>query len=214
MGKTHVAAMIARALAADGHRVGIYKPVASGCRREGPEVIADDAVTLWEAADRVGELEHVCPQRFLAAVAPHVAAREEERTIDEKLLVDGLSYWTSRSDIVLVEGAGGLMSPISDNMYNADLALALGYPLVVVARNALGTINHTLQTLITAATFRDGLEVAGVVLNDVSGDTQDTSRATNQEELRQRCAPPVLASVGYGDTAFNSPVDWSALATT
>ena len=77
VGKTRVTAMIARSLVAAGYRVGVYKPAASGCRREGDELIADDAVALWEAAGRPATLEQVCPQRFEAPLAPHLAAREE-----------------------------------------------------------------------------------------------------------------------------------------
>ena len=69
------------------------------------------------------------------------------RRVDPQLLRDGIEFWRETSDIVLVEGAGGLMSPMSDDDYNADLAAEFGYPLVVVAANELGTINATLQTL-------------------------------------------------------------------
>ena len=86
--------------------------------------------------------------------------------VDARLLRDGLRYWQRRSDVVLVEGAGGLMSPLTDDEYNADLAYDLGMPLVVVAKNGLGTINHVLQTLVAAATFCEGLAVAGIVLNE------------------------------------------------
>ena len=68
-------------------------------------------------------------------------------------LRSGIDFWRETSDVVLVEGAGGLMSPISDDDYNADLAAEFGYPLLVVAANELGTINATLQTLITASTL-------------------------------------------------------------
>lgn len=211
VGKTYVAAMIARALVDAGHRVGVYKPVASGCRCESGGLVAGDAVALWEAAGKPGELDDVCPQRFEAAVAPHVAARAEGREIDEDLLLGGLARWTDQCDIVLVEGAGGLMSPLSDELYNADLALALGYPLIVVSANTLGTINHTLQTLITAATFREGLEIGGVVLTEVTVNSTDASRTTNRQELEQRCVPPVLASVAYGGKEFDRQVDWFGL---
>ena len=80
---------------------------------------------LWEAAGRPGELESVCPQRFAAPLAPHLAARAEGRMIDSKLLRRGLNYWRDRSDVVLMEGAGGLMSPMGDTEYVADLALDL-----------------------------------------------------------------------------------------
>ena len=145
--------------------------------------MSDDAVALWEAAGRPGNLEHVCPQRFLAPLAPHLAAREEGRTLDANLLRAGLEYWKARSDIILVEGAGGLMSPMGEREYVADLVLDFGYPLIVVARNILGTINTTLQTLFTASHYRGGLCVAGVVLNHPVSPVDDASLATNRAEL-------------------------------
>ena len=213
VGKTYIAAMIARWLAAAGHRVGVYKPAASGCRRQADKLISDDAVALWEAAGQPGELEQVCPQRFLAPLAPHSAAKEEDRSVDVDLLRDGLAYWQQRSDIVLVEGVGGLMSPVSDDDYVADLADEFGYPLVVVSRNTLGTINATLQTLIAAATFRNGLAIAGVVLNrPAPPKDDDLSMASNAEELAARCVPPLLAEVAWGATRFDPEVDWAGLA--
>src|SRR6478672_12727722 len=165
VGKTYVGALIARTLSDAGRRVGVYKPVASGCEMRGGELVSPDAVALWEAAGRPATLQQVCPQRFAAPLAPHLAARAEGRQVDSKLLRRGIEFWRTTSDVVIVEGAGGLMSPISDEDYNADLVAAFGFPLLVVAANVLGTINATLQTLITARTFRDGLHVAGVVLN-------------------------------------------------
>ncbi len=91
-----------------------------------------------------------------------------------------------RSDVILVEGAGGLMSPISDDDYNADLAAEFGFPLLVVAANELGTINATLQTLVTAETFGNGLSVAGVVLNSPNRRDDDESVNSNADELARR----------------------------
>jgi len=232
VGKTYVAAMIARALRAAGYRVGVYKPAASGCTAESGKrkaesgrrdqhtafrfplsaFCSDDALHLWEAAGRPGLLERVCPQRFEAPLAPHLAAQQEGRRLDAKLLRSGLEYWKKRSDVVLVEGAGGLMSPLGDEEYVADLARDFGFPLVVVARNALGTINQTLQTLIAAATFREGLSIAGIVLNNPSPPGDDPSTATNRRELSLRCVPPILAEVAWQSDRFDAEVDWFALA--
>lgn len=212
VGKTFVGALIAKALVAAGHRVGVYKPAASGCRREGDSLVADDAVALWDAAGKPGELDAVCPQRFAAPLAPHLAARSEGKQLDMDLLREGLTCWHDRCDIVVVEGAGGLMSPLGDEEYVADLACDFGYPLVVVAANRLGVINQTLQTLITAATFRDGLPVAGVVLNDVEEPSADESAATNREEIARRCVPPMLAHVPWQAQEIVPPVDWFSLA--
>ena len=104
------------------------------------------------------------------------------------------------------------MSPLGEEEYVADLACDFGFPLVVVTRNALGTINQTLQTLVAAATFRDGLEVAGVVLNHPTQPADDASTATNRGELAARCVPPVLAEVAWQADRFDIEVDWFALA--
>ncbi len=212
IGKTYVAALIARALVSAGHRVGVYKPAASGCQRQGDTLVSDDAVALWRAAGSPGTLAEVCPQMFAAPLAPHLAAAVEGRELDAALLRSGLDVWLDRSDIVLVEGAGGLMSPLGEEEFVADLAYDLGFPLVVVARNGLGVINHVLQTLITAATFRNGLNVAGVVLNETTPRADDPSIALNAREIRRRAVPPVLAEVAYQATAIDGGIDWFALA--
>jgi len=211
VGKTHVGAMIARALVAAGHRVGVYKPVESGCRRESESLIAADARQLWDAAGQPGDLADVCPQRFEAPLAPPQAARLENSQVDHELLRSGLVYWRERSDFVLVEGAGGLMSPLSDEDYNADLAADLGLPLVIVAGNELGVINATLQTIITARSVAPQLPIAGVILNQTAMHGKDVSVVRNAEELRARCDVPLLATVGFGQSEWNDAVDWIAL---
>ncbi|MDC0935709.1 dethiobiotin synthase [Pirellulales bacterium] len=211
VGKTHVGAMIARELARAGVRVGVYKPAASGCRREGDELISDDAVELWEAAGRPRTLEEVCPQRFVAPVAPPRAALEEGGRVDPELLRSGLQPWADSCDVVLVEGAGGLMSPLSDADYNVDLARDLGLPMLVVAANELGVINATLQTLITAEARAGGIPIAGVVLNQAQRLADDASLASNADELRRRASAPLLACVGYGECRFAESVDWLAV---
>src|SRR5690606_32212131 len=117
VGKTYVAARIAAALSETGVCVGVYKPAASGCRREGPALVSDDALELWQAAGQPGELVAVCPQCFAAPLAPHLAAREERKEIDALLLRSGLDYWRARSEVIIVEGAGGIMSPMGEQDY-------------------------------------------------------------------------------------------------
>ena len=213
VGKTYVTALVARYLVAAGVKVGVYKPVASGCiKQPDGSLVSEDAVALWEAAGKPGTLQHVCPQRFAAPLAPHLAAKAEGKEVDTKLLTEGIEYWQKRSDVVLIEGAGGLMSPIAEEMYNADLADALGYPLIVVSANQLGTINHTLQTLIAAAAYGNGLPVEGVILNQPHADQNDPSTASNLEELSTRCISPVLATVAFGAEKFSTEVAWENLA--
>ncbi len=133
--------------------------------------------------------------------------------LDSKLLRRGLNYWKDRCDVVLVEGAGGLLSPMGDRECVADLAHDFSFPLVVVSRNVLGTINATLQTLFTARHYRGGLSVAGVVLNHPSlPPASDVSVTSNRAEMAARCAEPLLAAVEYGAKKFDCEVDWPNLA--
>lgn len=210
VGKTYVAALIARNLFQAGRQVGVYKPAASGCRREGDRLIADDALALWEAAGRPLDLAAVCPQCFEAPLAPHLAAAAEGRAIDRQLLREGLAAWTA-FEVVIVEGAGGLLSPISDDDLVADLAVAFQLPVVVVADNCLGVINQTLLTI--EACQQRGLRVPAVVLNDARPQASDISQRRNLAELRRWLpAETVLAHLAHGADSFDRPVDWYTLA--
>ena len=212
VGKTYVTVQIARQLRAAGLRVGVYKPVASCYQPENSDPGSSDAEELWLAAGKPAELVNVCPQQFKAPLAPPLAARAEGRTVDEDLLRTGIEYWKQCSDIVLVEGVGGLMSPLTEEEFVADLAYEFGFPLVLVVPNQLGVINQTLQSLITAVTFRDGIPVAGIVLNHCRApDQEDPSRLTNREAIERHAVPPVLAEVAW-QGGFDVSVDWSSLA--
>ena len=212
VGKTYVASLIVKSLVAQGHRVGVYKPVASDCVHDGSQLVAEDALVLWNAAGNPLSMEDVCPQRFRAPISPHLSAKSEGKQIDPDLLRNGISVWADQCDIVVVEGAGGLMSPLTDDEFVADLAFEFGYPLVLVTANVLGAINQTMQTLITAACFRDGLEVAGIVLNDAQIFEGDVSIDSNQQEIAKRTDTPILSRVRYQETAIRDEVDWFALA--
>jgi dethiobiotin synthetase len=211
VGKTYAAALIARSMCASGHKVGVYKPAASGCGDSPDGLISGDAVALFNAAGQPGTLHDVCPQLFAAPLAPHLAAQAEGKEIDRDLLLAGIEVWADRCEVVLVEGAGGLLSPLGDDLYVADIALALGYPLVVVAANELGVINQTLQTLLAAKHYRDGLPVAAVVLNDCRWEKDDVSVASNMRQLQLHCDVPVLTHLPHRAESFRDEVDWMAL---
>lgn len=202
VGKTYVAACLARELHAAGVAVGVYKPAASGCAFDGGRIVSSDAVALWEAAGRPGTLDAVCPQRFLAPLAPHLAARAEGRELDRQRLRDGLEFWRDRCELLIVEGAGGLLSPLGENEFVADLAVDFQFPMLIVADNKLGAINQTLQTVFVARHYRGGLPVMGVVLNeaipDVGERAADQSRLSNAAEISRHAALPLLATLEFG----------------
>ena len=196
VGKTYVTALMAREMREAGVRVGVYKPVASGCTigAEGRQ-ICPDAEELSRATGGQFDIERIAPQQFQAALAPPVAARLEGTSVDADLLRTGVEWWRGRVDLLLVEGVGGLLCPITEEESVADLVRDLGYPLIVVARLGLGTINHTLLTL-EAAQSR-GLTVAGVILNQSTQADADVASEFNPAEIVRRSGVPVLGVVRY-----------------
>lgn len=217
VGKTAVAAAIIRQLTAGGLRVGGYKPVASGVAAGG-QASGSDPLMLWEAAGRRGSPEDVCPQAFAAPISPPRSARAEGRRVDERLLVEGLAVWRQSSDIVVVEGAGGLFSPLADTLTNADLARMAGLPVVVVDAARLGAIGRTLAVVRAAAAA--GLRVAAVVLSHVvppEGPLDDVASPASIArdsalDLAALLAPAPVAVLRHGGQVVEPALDWQRLA--
>ncbi len=212
VGKTFVTCAIARTLADRGVNVGAYKPAVSGAERDpSGRTIWRDLEELWTATGAQFPRERIAPQRFEAPLAPPTAARAEGSQVDPGLLRGGAGWWKDRCDLLLVEGAGGLLSPIADHETVADLATDLGFPLIVVARLGLGTINHTLLTL--EAARNRGLAVAGIVLNEAEPSASDPSINTNAADLAELTDVPVLEVVQFQpESQFKlSRTDWSKL---
>jgi dethiobiotin synthetase len=163
VGKTLVATALVGALRARGLDVGVQKPIETGVEGDAPA----DARALRDAAGTDDPLEDICPQRFALPAAPTVAAAAENRSVDLDAIEAAFARIAARHEYVLVEGAGGLLVPAADGCTMADLAGRLELPLVIVARAALGTINHTALTLEAAAAR--GLDVRGVVISHADG---------------------------------------------
>ncbi len=148
VGKTAVASAIARVLTGQGRRVGVLKPVATGAVREAAGWRSEDAEALIAAVGGNVPRERVAPLIFEPPLAPPVAARiEEGRPLEMSRVLDtvreALAWWSDRAELMVVEGVGGLLCPLAERTTVADLAVALDYPLLVVARRGLGTLNHT-----------------------------------------------------------------------
>ena len=232
IGKTHVASLIVRQLVSSGVRVGVYKPVCSGAefdsnglaRWDDIERLRDAVQGDWHVNALSGELraperlsdDAICPQRFLAPLAPPLAARAEGRTVDLALLESGADHWSARADVLIVEGAGGLLAPVSATTSVGDLARQFDYPLIIVARCGLGTINHTLLTI--EAAQRRGLRVAGIVLNQARPEDNLALATDNAAEIAARGGVPVLGVITWQSTAGlqrdgqTVTIDWRDLA--
>ncbi len=159
VGKTEVScALLAEARAGGLDAIGM-KPAQSGEAPGEPS----DAERLVAACEGAEPLEAVCPYRFAAPLAPAVAARLEGRAVSMGRILDAARALAARHPAILVEGAGGLLVPLTERETYADLAVALGLPVVLVARAGLGTVNHVALTV--EALRRRGLALAAIVLN-------------------------------------------------
>lgn len=199
VGKTYIASALAGALVAHGERVGVYKPVASGIAT----AESGDPAELWRAAkltERV-PLERVCPQSFAAPLAPPAAADLEGKQIDAELLVAGALWWREQCECLIIEGAGGALSPLSASHTNLDLVTALQQelgpiPCLIVAPHRLGTVNHSLLTI--EALQHRNLPLLGLFLNIIPAPlTMPTSQTlkptvSSHVEMLRQFAPQCL----------------------
>jgi dethiobiotin synthetase len=206
VGKTEVScAILANARAAGLDAVGM-KPAQSGHVPGEPS----DAERLRDACDRSEPLETICPYTFAAPLAPAVAARVEGKEVSFGRIVDAARALAARHAALLVEGAGGLLVPLTARETYADLAAALRLPVLVVARAGLGTVNHTALTL--EALRARGLALAGIVLNRTAPD-DDPSVAYNAAEIARLTLCEPLATLPYvRDIASRSAIVRSTLA--
>ena len=193
VGKTVIAAALATVLRERGVNVGVMKPVATGCVRRREGLVSLDAEFLAEAADAPEPLEEISPVCLAEPLAPTVAAARAGIVIDLDAVWNAWRRLSRTHDVMLVEGIGGLLCPVTPTTVVADLVKCFGLPLLVVARSTLGTINHTVLT-VEAARVR-GLEVAGIVINRYHADTTDLAEQTNPDEIQRVTGAPVLGLV-------------------
>jgi dethiobiotin synthetase len=197
VGKTWTTCTLLQLLRERGIAAGAYKAVCSGAefRADGSPYWGD--VEQLRASCVLNPSETlVCPQRFLAPVAPNLAAALEQRSVDEGLLSAGAAAWQGLTSMLLIEGAGGLYCPLTDRTTVLDLIQRLGSTAIVVAGNRLGCISHSRMTV--ELLMRHGIGVAGVILNDVSASeaaVSDQSLAHNAAQLQHWIPdPPLLTS--------------------
>ena len=203
VGKTYVTARIIRGLRARGVDAVGFKPLCCGSR--------DDAEMLRAAADDVLALNEVNPVWLRAPAAPYAAAMIENRAVDLDAIHETFARLCERHATVVVEGVGGWLVPIRRDYTVADLAAGWKLPVIVVAANRLGALNHTALTV--QAIRAASLSCVGVILNDLPdtempGDSFDEqgdllARTTNGEVLADWLQVPILATVGQGHAGIS-----------
>jgi dethiobiotin synthetase len=214
VGKTVVTAAVARCLRLQRQLVCVCKPVATGGTLVEGVCRCEDTEQLAAAVGHEQTLEAITPWAFVPPVAPPVAVRLAGKVLTLSDVVQAVRANARPNALMLVEGVGGLLCPLTERATVADLIGELGLPVIVVARRSLGTLNHTLLTLEVAC--GRGLRVAGVVMSETTPPTS-LAETTNVEELRQRIDVPLLAVIPWqpagGDPAGNTlaAVDWRRL---
>lgn len=169
-----------------------FKPVSCGDR--------DDAVLLAEASGGL-PIDEINPLHFHSGLAPHVAALLENKSINPADLIDSYREISEKYDPILVEGAGGWEVPITEDYFISDLAKDLALPVILVAANKLGALNHILLTV--NAIQAKGLTCAGIILNQLE-DEMDTPMITNKGILETLTEVPLLDHIIHGQD-FLSP---------
>jgi dethiobiotin synthetase len=202
VGKTVVAAAIARARRGGGERVHVFKPAVSGLDEPGEP----DHELLRRAAASAQSDDEIAPYRYGPPVSPHLAADMAGKPIDPRRLLAAAEAAGAGADALVCEGVGGFLVPLTDSYLVRDLARQLALPVVVAARPGLGTINHTLLTL--EAVRGAGLEVAAVVLTP-------WPRSPEAPEESNRATIAALGDVRVETLAgldLGRPDGWPALA--
>jgi dethiobiotin synthetase len=180
VGKTVITGLLARILRKRGLRVGIMKPVETGCPQEGERLLPQDALFLRHISGCTAPAEVVTPYAFAEPVAPAIAAELASTRIELSRIRSCYEQLLAQHDYVLVEGAGGLLVPLTVRHTMHDMAVALALPILVVASNKLGAINHTA---LTVAVARERSEVVGIVLNHTQA-VDGIAMQTNADALR------------------------------
>jgi dethiobiotin synthetase len=194
VGKTIIGCGLAATLTAQGKTVGVLKPAETGCVLRDGVLYPEDAVRLAAYARVSLPLDQICPYRFAPPVAPSVAAELVDMTIDPQRIAAVFEEIVKQHDFTIVEGAGGLLVPLTGRYTFADLAQDLNLPLLVVVGSKLGALNHALLTL-SCAQARS-LPVTGYILNHPTA-SSDLAIQTNARTLAYLADAPCLGVLPF-----------------
>jgi len=189
VGKTIVAASLVASLRHSGFDMGVMKPIETGF-----SLRSSDAVFLKKIAAVKDSLDSICPYRLKHPLSPFTAAKMENVSIGFERIARAYGELLQNHQALLVEGAGGLLVPITREKMMADLALYLKLPVLIVSRTGLGTINHTLLSV--EAARKRGVEVAGVIFNHL-GPRRGLAEKTNPSVIRHFLDVPILGEIPY-----------------
>lgn len=195
VGKTVITVALLKLMKTFGLKACGMKPVESGCVREHEELIPSDGIFIKTAGELEEPLGTISPSRFEHPLAPLAASQIEDRPIDLEKIQTAYAHLSSQYDAVIVEGIGGLLVPVTENYSVLDLAKDFGLPVIVVSRTGLGTLNHTMLTVNYA--MKEGLEVAGIILNESLPPENTLAEKTNVDILMKISPVPLFGVFPY-----------------
>lgn len=190
IGKTFVTRGLALAYEKSGQKVGVYKPLQSGAIKTEKGLIAPD---LYEIEKISATINTKCSYLLEGEVSPALAARLAGIKIDIEKIKADFKAFSGLNDITLVEGAGGILAPATDNMLCADLIKALNIPIIIVTVPFLGRLNHTLLTIHYAKTMN--INIKGIVVNKIPDETDDLASKNFIEELKMYTDTPIIGMI-------------------
>ncbi|MCX5812059.1 MAG: dethiobiotin synthase [Proteobacteria bacterium] len=212
VGKTTIAASMSAFLSLrENLNVGVMKPFETGISKRNKDLLPWDAICLREASGSTDDLDDINPYMFEAPLAPEVAANLEHIQIDIDIVDRIYKKITKKHDIVVIEGAGGVLVPIKKDFFYADLIEKWDVPTIIISRIGLGTINHTLLTC--SYLQSRGIKIIGVILNNDSG-VNDLAAQTNPEALRWHIKVPILGVFPHLKGLLKEGMDRELLADT
>ena len=209
VGKTVIAGGLIKVLSFMGLKTAGMKPVESGCMREGDILIPSDGTFLKQMARMTEPITELTPCCFENPLAPFAASGIEKKNVQITGIKKAFYGLYKNYDAIIAEGVGGLLVPLKKNYFVLDLAIEMDLPLIVVAKPGLGSINHTMLTVNYA--LKEGIKIAGIVINYSAPPQNDLAEETNPLILKEICPAPLLGIFPYLKSCEHSLIERTAL---
>ena len=195
VGKTVITVALIKAIGILGQKACGMKPIETGCIKEGDVLIPSDGMFIKTIARMEESIRLVTPFCFESPLAPMAASEIEGVSVDCDKILQVYKDLSKLYNIIVVEGIGGLLVPIKRDYFVLNLARDLGLPLIVVSRPGLGTINHTMLSINYA--IKEGLDVAGIIMNYNHPPKETLAEDTNPDVIKQISPVPLIGVIPY-----------------
>ena len=214
VGKTIIAGALILVIRSLGLRVCGMKPIETGCMKaesgfKDRVLETSDGMFLKETADMDDSIDVITPIRFEKPLAPFPASEIEGIPVDIDKIKKAFESLLKKYDMVVVEGIGGLLVPLKRDYFVLDLVKQFGLPIIIVSRPGLGTINHTLLTVNYA--MKEGLNVAGIIMNYSQSPEKTLAEETNPKVIRQISPVPIIGIFPYLEDLGRSTIERAAV---